>query len=192
MNSIHYTLFLFHVNHITGVCRLCILPAVTKDVMKIAHGQRHSGFAKSYEIVSRSWYIRVLTKLLRSYIYHCLESLILQTRRHPLYSLFQPIDSPPVVFYTLNIDFILALLVLGESFNEVMLVTYKYSKQLTLVSGKDTWSTKEWVGALLSQLELIGCGFPSVLIFDKDPKFFNKLWAALFTKLGVELLYSTA
>ncbi len=54
VNSIDYTLFLFPIKHIIGVCRLCIPSAATKDVIDIAHGQRHSGFAKSYEIVPRS------------------------------------------------------------------------------------------------------------------------------------------
>ncbi len=54
VNSIDYTLLLFHVNSILGVCCLCIPLALAKDVIRIEHGQRHSGLAKSYEIVSRS------------------------------------------------------------------------------------------------------------------------------------------
>ena len=175
VNSIDYTSLLFHVNQVTGVCRLCIAPKVAKDVIGIAHGQRHPSFAKSYEIVSRSWYIQGLTKLLCSYIYHCPKCLILQTRRHPPYSSFQPIKSPPVPFHTLTVDFILALLVSREGFNEVMSVTCKYLKRVTLVPGKDTWSEKEWACVLLSQLELIDWSLSAGLISDRDSKFLSKL-----------------
>lgn len=39
---------------------------------------------------------------------------------------------------------------------------------------------------------MIDWGLPLELIIDKDPKFLSKFWKALFTKLGVKLLYSIA
>lgn len=74
---------------------------------------------------------------------------------HPPYGSLQPIESPSVLFHTLTIDFILALPVSREGFNAVMSVTYKYSKRVTLVPGKDSWSKEEWAWVLLSQLDLI-------------------------------------
>ncbi len=71
VNSIDYTLLLFNVNYVTWVCRLCIPLVMAKDIIEIEHGQGHPGFARSYEIVSRSWYIGDLKRLLRCYIYHC-------------------------------------------------------------------------------------------------------------------------
>lgn len=47
-------LLLFHVNPLTGVCRLCIHPSVVKDIIGIAHGRGHPGYARCYEIISRS------------------------------------------------------------------------------------------------------------------------------------------
>ncbi len=73
LNLIEYILLLFHVNHITVVCCLCISPAMVKDVIEIVHEQEHLGFVKYYEIVFKSWYIGGLTKLLHSYIHHYLE-----------------------------------------------------------------------------------------------------------------------
>ena len=100
-NSIDYTLLLFYVNQITRVCCLCIPPTVAKDVLEIAHGQKHSGFVKFYEIVSRLCYIQGLTKLLGSYIHHCPECFILQIRRHLFYNSLKPIEFLSVLFYTL-------------------------------------------------------------------------------------------
>ncbi len=41
-------------------------------------------------------------------------------------------------------------------------------------------------------MDLINWGFSGELITDRDPKFLSAFWTALFTKLGVKLLYSTA
>lgn len=54
---------LYHVNKITNVHRLCILPSMAPDILAIAHGKSYPGFSRCYKIISRFWYIRGLTKL---------------------------------------------------------------------------------------------------------------------------------
>lgn len=73
-----------------------------------------------------------------------------------------------------------------------MSVTYKFSKRVILVEDADTWSTEQWAHIFLKRLGLIDWSFLGELITDCDPKFLSKFWIALFTKLGVKLLYSTA
>ncbi len=53
-------------------------------------------------------------------------------------------------------------------------------------------SVEQWAHAFLKRLDLIDWGLPGELITDRDPKFLSKFWTALFAKLGVKLLYSTA
>lgn len=36
-----------------------------------------------------------------------------------------------------------------------MSVTYKFSKRVTLIEGKDTWTAKKWAYAFLAKLDLI-------------------------------------
>ena len=62
---------LYHINRITNVHRLCIPPFVALDILAIAHGEGHPGFSRCYEIITRSWFIRGLTKLLCTFIRHC-------------------------------------------------------------------------------------------------------------------------
>ena len=183
---------LYHIDRITGVCQLCIPPAVSKDVIAIAYGKGHLGFACCCEIVSHSWFIKGLTRILWAYIRHCPKCLALQTWQHPPYGSLHPIHSPPVLFFTLTFDFILALSLSPEGYNALMSVTCKFSKRVTLVPGKDTWSAADWVYALLAHLDLIDWRLLGELITDKDPKFLSEFWTALFTKLEVKLLYSTA
>lgn len=129
---------IYHIDLVSGVYRLCVPTSVASEVIAIAHGEGHPGFARYYEIVSRSWYIRDLTKLLRAFIRHCPQCLQLQTRRHPPYGPLQPIHLPPVPFHTLTLDFVLALPLSAAGYNSLMSVTCNFWKRVTLVEGKDT------------------------------------------------------
>lgn len=146
---------LYHVNKLTGVYRLCIPPSITSNILAIVYGEGHLGFSRCYKIIARFWFIRGLTKLLRSFIQHCPQCLALQTRRHPLYGLLQPIESPPVFFFTLTLDFVLALLLNKEKFNAIMSLTCKFWKQVTLIPGANMWSAEDWAYAFFKRLDLI-------------------------------------
>ena len=183
---------LYHVSKLISVHRLCIPPLVAPDIFAIAHREGHPGFSRCYEIIARSWFIRGLTKLLWSFIRHCPQCLALQTRRHPPYGSLQPIQSPPVPLFTLTLDFVLTLPLTKEKFNAIMSVTCKFSKRVTLIEGTNIWSAEDWAHAFLKRLDLIDWGLPGELITDRNPKFLSRFWKALFAKLGVNLLYSTA
>lgn len=45
---------LYHINRFTGIYCLCILPSVTLNILAIAHGEGHPGFAGYYKIISCS------------------------------------------------------------------------------------------------------------------------------------------
>lgn len=62
----------------------------------------------------------------------------LPTRQHPPYGFLQPIKSRPVPFLTLTLNFMLALLLTKQGFNAIILMTCKFSKQVTFVEGADT------------------------------------------------------
>ncbi len=69
--------WIFHLDRLTGVRRLCIPLSVVPELLAIAHGEGHPGFLRCHEIISRSWFIRGLTKVLRSFIHHCPQCLAL-------------------------------------------------------------------------------------------------------------------
>lgn len=73
-----------------------------------------------------------------------------------------------------------------------MSVTDKFTKRITLIPGRATYSAGEWAIRLLDRLDIADWGYPKVIISDRDRKFLSELWAAIFKKLGVSLLYSTA
>ena len=183
---------IFHLDRSTCVRRLCIPPFMAPELLSIVYGEGHPGFLCCHEIISRSWFIQGLTKLLRSFIRYRQQCLSLQTRKHALYGSLQPIQSPPVPFFTLTLDFVLALPMSKEGYNTLMLVTCKFSKRVTLIKGKDTFTAKDWAHTFFARLDLVDWGLPGELIIDRDPKFLSKFWTSLFEKLGVKLLYSIA
>lgn len=134
---------IFHLDCLTGVRRLCISLSVAPELLAIAYGKGYLSFLHCYEIISRSWFIQRLTKVLQYFICHYSQYLALQTRKHVLYSLLQSIQSPPMPFFTLTLDFVVVLPVSKEGYNALMSVIYKFSKKVTLIKGKDTWTAKK-------------------------------------------------
>lgn len=55
----------------------------------------------------------------------------------------------------LTLDFILALLLITEGYNALMSVTCKFSKRVTMIEGKDTWTAEKWAYAFLARLDLV-------------------------------------
>ena len=43
---------IYHLNHVNGICHLCILPTVAAELLSIAHGKGHPGFSRCHEIIS--------------------------------------------------------------------------------------------------------------------------------------------
>lgn len=72
-----------HKDKFTGMRRLCIPESCLTEIFQPLHGGKsHPGFAKSFDLAQRAWYIRNLSKHLRAYIKHCPECQLLQIRRH--------------------------------------------------------------------------------------------------------------
>lgn len=60
-----------------------------------------------------------------------------------------------MLFFTLTLDFIFAILLTTDGYNTLMSLTYKFSKRVTLIKGKDTEIVKDWAYAFLARLDLV-------------------------------------
>ena len=172
--------------------RLCIPRDCTREFFDIAHSSSHIGRDRCHEIISRQWYIHKLDRQLREYLRHCPKCQLYQTARHQPHGAYQPIASPPAPFHTISIDFILALPLSRKEYDCIMTATCKYTRKITLMPGKTIYTAEEWAEILVRRLHKIDWGLPKAIISDRDRKFLSALWKALFKKLGVRLLYSTA
>ena len=181
-------------DHAFNSTRLC-LPRdkiYLKTFFDTAYSESHVGFAKIFEVISRQWFIRSLLQQLRDYLRHCSKCQLYQTRRYIEHGSLQPISSPPVPFHTLVINFVLALPKSAKGYDTIISITCKFSKRISLIPSKYTFTATDWAGRLLQRLRKIDWGLPKVILLDRDRKFLSELWSALFDMLRVKLLYSTA
>lgn len=129
---------IYHINRMTSERRLCISLNYVKEIFDIAHEKSHSEFNICFEIISRFWYIRELTRQLRNYIHYCSDCLIMQIWRHKSWEDLQSIDSSSVSFHTITLNFILTLSETSQDLDCILFVTDKFSKRITLLSKKTT------------------------------------------------------
>ena len=173
--------------------KMCVSQFMIKDVFAMTHHEfnEHIEFDRIYERLTNSWYIRDLSKQLINYFKHCFECQINRIRKHKFYENLQSILSSSILFHILTIDFVLILFISHTSMNNVMSITDKFSKRITIVSSKNTWTAIMWAKTLLERLDLANWNLSKVIIFDRNRKFLSKLWFNLFARLKVKLLYST-
>lgn len=184
---------IYYTNQADGRERLCIPNSLEQEIFKQAHDeQHHSGYHRSYDRVYPSIYMRHLARNLKSYIEHCPECQLNQTKRHKPHGNLVPIDRPGIPFHTICMDFIVALPLSNEGYDSLLTITCKFSKRLLLVPGKSTWSAAEWADVVLPALVAFGWGIPCGIISDRDTKFMSVFWQAVFNKLGTNLLTATA
>ena len=184
---------IYYTNFDDGRERLCIPNALEKDIFELAHDrQHHGGFHRSYDRVASSVYMKHLSKHLRAYIDHCPECELNQTKHHKPYGSMVPIDRPGIPFHTVAMDFIVALPVTADGCDCLLTVTDKFSKRVLMIPGKTTYDAAEWADLFLAALTQHAWGIPQATISDRDSKFMSAFWQAIFKKLGVEILASTA
>ena len=120
-----------------------------------------------------------------------------RTLRDKSHGLLKLIESKPIPFHTLTIDFILALPPSrrfghgDELYDTVMTATDKFTKAVRLIPGKSTYAAPDWA-AMYWQAVYLDWGFPSAIFSDHDAKFLSEFWKTLFDKAGTKILTSTA
>jgi len=122
-----------------GRYRLCVPSSQEKLVFKTAHNNRHHGkFFRTYQFILVSCCVHRLVKRLKLYIKHCETCSLNRSHTHQPYGELQPIITPSVLFYTLTIDFIVALPPTSIGTDLILTITYKFTKAVKLVPGKTT------------------------------------------------------
>lgn len=99
----------------------------------------YSGFARlllSHHFKDSSTYFKWVDAFL--HIKYCPQCPLNQTRRHKPWGNLQPIDSPPVPFHTITIDFIPAVSTTAEDLDGILTVTDEFSKQPGALSQRHT------------------------------------------------------
>ena len=126
------------------------------------------------------------TSLVNKYVLGCRQCRTHATNRQKPLGELQPIVSAPVPFYTIAIDFVLALPseTPKHSFwrlpntyytlNAMMTATCKWSRKILLIPGSTRYLAKDWAKVFLRMLLLIDWGVPTNIISDRDRKFISE------------------
>lgn len=115
---------LYHINRLIGVYHLYISLFIASNILATtAHKKDHLSVISCKKIIIHFWFISDLTKLLRSFIYHCPQCLVLQIKRNLPYGFLQFIDLPFIAFFILMFNFILVLLTSKKRQNTLKSVT---------------------------------------------------------------------
>ena len=178
-------------DHVYESRRLCISHSMINDILDLAHNDEHFDFARCFDRISASWYIRDLSRYLRDYLKHCSQCQIYQTRRHVSYDSLQFILTSSISFHTITIDFILALSKSTKDYDITMSISCKFNKRVILILEKVTFIVALWGEVLLDRLNIANWGLLKVIISNRDRKFLFDMWIVMFNKLEVKLLYFT-
>ena len=125
--------------------RLCIPKALIKEIFKFAHDNAfHMRYHKAFNTVVKDLYIRRLAHHLKQYITCCSQCRLNQTLQHAPYGNMVAITSPPLLFHTICMDFILALSFSdAQRLDSILTVMDKFSKGKLLIPGQENMLAKE-------------------------------------------------
>jgi hypothetical protein len=79
-----------------------------------------------------------------------------------------------------------------ETYNALMTVTDKSSKQTLLIPGHDTYTAANWATVFTRSLLLYDWSVPRVIISDQDAKFTSEFWNGIWKALGTRLIMTSA
>lgn len=152
--------------------RLCIPDSEKQTVLRLAYDDLgHPGYHRFHKRITSSVYLHNLGKEIREYIQFYPDYHRNPTKRHKPDGQMQPIMIAAYPFHAITIDFILTLPLTPQGYSCIMSITCKFSKAVTFVPGKITWTAEEWATQLLDRLSLLNWGLPRVIINDQDSKF---------------------
>ena len=170
---------------------LCMLKALKKKIFEVAHDENyHCRFHWIYKSIASTLYMYKLSRWLKHYINHCCLCQLNQIKCHITYDSMIPLISSLILMHTISINFVLALPSTEQEYNIILSVMNKFSKWVTLLPDKNTYTVTDWAKVLLDGLT--DWGIPKAIISDRDSKFMSEFWQKLFKLLEIKLLVSTA
>ena len=188
--------FIYYIDQLTNIRRLCISKNCVKKILNIAYDNEHANYARIHDIIIRFWYIHELIKILRKYIQHCSKCLTCQIKKHKSYESLQSIDFSSIFFHTIIMNFVLTLLheeaydVIISS-NVMLTVTDKFFKKILLMTKKSTYIAKNWANVFIKYLNIADWDYSKMILSDRDRKFLFDLWKSIFRTLKINFLYFT-
>ena len=106
-------------------------------------------------------------------------------------SLLQPFPFPEWKWEVITVDFITGLLKRKKKNDSIFVVIDKMSKAAHFIPVKSTYKALNIVNIFLKEIFRLH-GIPKAIISDRDVKFIGNFWRSVFSRLEMQLKFSTA
>lgn len=186
---------LFLKDDVDNHLRLCVPKAMVGQVFSLIHdSMNHAGLDRAMAALRSSFYVKDAWKLLKEYCAHCPQCEVNRPTRHSAWGLLNPIRTPPHIFHTVSIDFIVKLPeseILNYKYDSILTVTDIFSKAIILIAGREDWNARQW-GEVFFRQVVKRWGLPVAIVSDRGSIFVSKFWSTVFEASNCRLLMTTA
>ncbi|MBW0480245.1 hypothetical protein O181_019960 [Austropuccinia psidii MF-1] len=115
-----------------------------------------------------------------------------QEKHGKKYGLLRHIEEPKHPWETINIDWVTGLVPGGkENVNGCLIIAYRFSKSMRCLPCHKEDTSMDTALLFCNKIIYI-CGFPKIIISDRDPTFTSEFWTHLYDMLGTKIAFSTA
>jgi hypothetical protein len=172
------------------------VPAVTdlrRLLMQTAHDlpeSGHPGGDRLFEMVQREYWWPTLYEDCKLFATACLSCRRKKPSTLRYQGVLKPLPVPIQRWRNISVDFV-GPLPLSSGFNMIMVVVDRLSKQVHLSACHSTMDTQALAKLFLRDVWQYH-GLPESIVSDRGTLFVAEFWAALTTRLGVQLALSTA
>ena len=125
------------------------------------------------------------------FVSHCI--VCQQVKRHhgKYFGLLMPLPIPNGPWEQISMDFITGLPLTSSQNDMIWTIVDRFSKQAYFIPCKKTLSAPQ-AAKLFIKTIFPYHGFPKIMLFDRDGRFCNHFWVALFKNLGTKMDFTSA
>ncbi len=163
------------------------------DILKTHHDSflaGHLGQAKTYELVSRTYFWPRMRHYVNQYVSSCDTCNRSKTPRHKPFGLLQPLPVPSRPWSSISMDFIVELPV-SSGFDSIFVIVDRFTKMAYFIPTVKE-ATADDIATLFIQHIVAQHGTPDDIISDRDTRFTSRFWSRLLQLLGIRRNMSTA
>ena len=150
----------------------------------------HPGRAKTFELLSRSYYWPSMRKDTERYVANCHTCRRTKATHHVMHGVLRPLPVPTHPWQHISMDFVTGLPVC-DGFDAIWVVVDRLTKQRHLVPCHTTVNAEDLADLFLKNVFRLH-GLPDSIISDRGPQFASRFWHHLTACLKTEPRLSTA
>jgi hypothetical protein len=156
---------------------------------RLDHG--HFGFFKTMGAMKPHVYWSTIADDLTKFLASCETCQRTKPGNDRNAGLLHPLQIPASRFDSINIDFA-AMPLSDDGFNSLMVVVDRFTKLIELIPTNDQLDAGRCATLLYNHWYLLGHGFPSTIVSDRDTRFVSQVWRDFCTAVGITRIMSTS